>query len=184
MMVGELRTQLAAAGTRLAGAGLIRGSEGNLSARIDAESCVVTSTGSSTGRLDFRELVVVRLDGGEIPARATSEAHLHLDLYRRRPEIMAIVHAHPPAVLCLAEQGRLPDVLKLEDDEQLVGRPVEVAYFPEGSSDLAEAVAAALDDACACVLLDHGAVTVGATVEQALGRMLSLERAAARSAGR
>ena len=67
---------------------------------------------------------------------------------------------------------------------QLFGRPVEVAYFPEGSSALADAVAAALADACACVLLDHGAVTVGATIEQALGRMLSLERAAARSAGR
>ena len=184
MMLGELRTQLAAAGARLAGAGLIRESEGNLSARIDAKSCVVTSTGSSTGGLDFRELVVVRLDGGEIPARATSEARLHLDLYRRRPEVMAIVHAHPPAVLRLAEKGWLPDALKLEDDEQLFGHPVEVAYFPEGSSALAEAVAAALADACACVLLDHGAVTVGATVEQALRRMLSLERAAIRSAGR
>ena len=181
MMVGELRAQLAAAGARLAAAGLVRDSEGNLSGRIDPRSCVVTATGAVLGQLRFSELVVLRLDSRGISDRATSEAGLHLDLYRRKAEGMAVVHAHPPAVLRLAKEGRLPDRRKLEEGEQLFGRVVEVSHFKEGSSALADAVVAALEEASACVLLGHGAVTVGASVEQALRRMLYLERAAART---
>lgn len=180
MMVGELRAQIAAAGVRLASVGLVRGSEGNLSARIDRERCLVTPTGSVTGRLGAGELLVMRIDGKDTPERATSEAELHLELYRRRAEVMAIAHAHPPMVLRLAAGGRLPDCHILDEEERVFGKVVEVEHFGEGSSELAYAVAAALTDATACVLRDHGAVTVGADIDQALKRMLFLERAAVR----
>jgi L-fuculose-phosphate aldolase len=180
MMVGELRAQIVAAGVRLASVGLVRGSEGNLSARIDRESCLVTPTGSVTGRLGAGELLVTRVDGKGAPERATSEAELHLELYRRRAEVMAIVHAHPPMVLRMAAGGRLPDCHALDERERVFGEVVDVERFDEGSSELANAVAAALTNATACVLRDHGAVTVGADVDQALRRMLFLERAAVR----
>jgi len=180
MMVGELRGQLVAAGVRLASVGLVRGSEGNLSARIDRERCLVTPTGSVTGRLGAGELLVMPIDGRDTPERATSEAELHLELYRRRAEIMAIVHAHPPMVLRLAMDGQLPDSQVLDEGERVFGKVVDVEHFEEGSSELAVAAAAALTDASACVLRDHGAVTVGTDVDQALRRMLFLERAAVR----
>ena len=181
MMVGELRAQLAAAGARLAAAGLVRDSEGNLSARVDWRSCLVTATGAELGRLRFSELVAVPLDSHERPHGATSEVALHLGLYHSRRDVAAVVHAHPPTVLRLAAEGKLPDRRTLEDDEQLFGRVVEVPHLREGSEALAQAVMSALAEASSCVLVDHGAVTVGRSVEEALRRMLSFERAAART---
>jgi ribulose-5-phosphate 4-epimerase/fuculose-1-phosphate aldolase len=81
----------------------------------------------------------------------------------------------------LARAGHLPDPRLLEADERLFGQVLQVAHLEEGSRALAMAVGTALANSVACVLLDHGAVTVGETVESALRRMLFLERAAARS---
>ena len=129
-------------------------------------------------------MVEVSLDRGKIPRRASSEVKMHIEIYRRRPEVEAIVHAHPPSVLRLAREGRLPDAAFLDDGGTGFGSVFEVPYFEEGSSALATTAAAALENASACVLLNHGAVTVGATVGEALRRMLQLERAASRSGGR
>jgi L-fuculose-phosphate aldolase len=183
MLAGDLHTQLTAAGARLAAAGLVRGSEGNLSVRIEGGRCLVTPTGGVTGRLTGADMVEVTLDGTGVPQRASSEVRLHLEVYRRRPDVGAIVHAHPPRVLRLARDGRLPDPRLLGPGHQVFGRVVEVPYYEEGSTILAKTAAAALVDVSACVLLDHGAVTIGGTVESALRRMLNLERAAVRTSG-
>jgi len=184
MLAGDLHTQLVAAGARLAAAGLVRASEGNLSARTGGRHCLVTPTGGVTGRLRGADMVEVPLDRGMMPRRASSEVKMHIEIYRGRPDVEAIVHAHPPWVLRLAREGRSPDPAFLAEDGAGFGMVVEVPYFEEGSSALATTAAAALENASACVLLDHGAVTVGATVGDALRRMLWLERAAARSGGR
>ena len=181
MLAGDLHTQLVAAGARLAAAGLVRQSEGNLSVRIGGGRCLVTPTGGVTGRLTGADIVEVGLDRGKVPRRATSEIQLHLEVYRKRPDVGAIVHAHPPLVVQLSREGRLPDPMRLEEEERIFGRVVEVPYSEEGSRALAATAAAGLETAFACVLADHGAVTVGGTVEDALRRMLSLERAAART---
>jgi L-fuculose-phosphate aldolase len=181
MLTGELVAQLTAAGSRLAAAGLVRASEGNLSVRIDSRRCLVTPAGGVTGRLSGADLVEVPLDGAPVSAWASSEVHLHIEVYRRRPDVGAVVHAHPPRVVQLARAGHLPDPRLLEADERLFGQVLQVAHLEEGSRALAMAVGTALANSVACVLLDHGAVTVGETVESALRRMLFLERAAARS---
>ncbi len=180
MLAGDLHTQLVAAGARLAAAGLVRASEGNVSARLSPSTCLVTPTGSITGRMTGAELLEVAIDGRNLSPRATSEVQLHLEVYRRRPDVAAIVHAHPPRVLHLAAAGRLPDNSFLDEDEIVFGGVLAAPYFSEGTRALAVAGADALADSTACVLLDHGAVSVGNTLEVALARMLNLERAAAR----
>jgi L-fuculose-phosphate aldolase len=108
---------------------------------------------------------------------------MHIEIYRVRPDVEAVVHAHPPRVLALARDGRLPDISSFGSEGCRFGEIIEVAYFEEGSRALAAATAAALREAPACVLMHHGAVTVGGTVERALERMVRLERAAARTRG-
>ena len=180
MLSGEIHTQLVAAGARLATAGLVRASEGNLSARLDCRTCLVTPTGSVTGRMRGAELIEVAIDDGRLSPRATSEVQMHLEIYRRRPDVTAIVHAHPPQVLRLAGTGKLPESTYLDEDEIVFGTVRGAPYFEEGSLALARAAADALADSAACVLFDHGAVAVGPSVEVALARMLNLERAAVR----
>jgi L-fuculose-phosphate aldolase len=178
--MGEIdpRAQLIAVGERLAGAGLVRESEGNLSIRLGDASCVVTSTGSDLGRLDPSELVEVPIEGTTIPSGATSEARLHLELYRLRPDVGAIVHAHPPRLLRLDAEGKLPVWRRLEDRGKMLGSVVAVPHHAEGTLALAQATAGALRSARACVLQKHGAVTVGPSLMAAFIRMLDLERAA------
>lgn len=172
------RAQLITVGERLAEAGLVRESEGNLSIRLDDSSCMVTSAGSNLGRLDPSELVQVPIEGTTIPSAATSEARLHLELYRLRPDVGAIVHAHPPRLLRLDAEGKLPIWRRLEDHGKMLGSVVAVPYHAEGTLALAEATAGALRSARACVLQKHGAVTVGPSLMAAFVRMLDLERAA------
>ena len=174
----DQRAQLIAVGERLAAAGLVRESEGNLSIRLGDSRCVVTSTGSDLGRLDPSELVEVPIEATTIPSGATSEAQLHLELYRLRPDVGAIVHAHPPRLLQLDAEGKLPIWRRLEDRGKLLGSVVAVPYHAEGTLALARATAVALRSAKACVLQKHGAVTVGPSLMAAFVRMLDLERAA------
>ena len=172
------RTQLIAVGERLAAAGLVRESEGNLSIRTGDSFCVVTSTGSDLGSLDPSELIEVPIEATAIPPGARSEARLHLELYRIRPDVSAIVHAHPPRLLRLDAEGKLPVWRRLEDRGKMLGSVVAVPYHAEGTLALARATAGALRTARACVLRRHGAVTVGPSLMAAFVRMLDLERAA------
>jgi len=178
MIWGKARDQLVAVGERLAVAKLVRHSEGNLSLRIDESRFLVTTTGSDLGRLEPTDLVEVNLEASAVPPRATSEVHLHLEIYRRRADVLAIVHAHPPRLLRLDAAGGLPRSRIIEDRGKMLGRIVSAAYFEEGSLALATAAADALMRANACVLCGHGAVTVGPSLMQAYVRMLDLERAA------
>jgi L-fuculose-phosphate aldolase len=177
-MKADPSEQLIAVGQRLAAAALVRESEGNLSIRLDDTRCVMTSAGSELGNLRSGELVEVDLGTDGIPAGATSEAQLHLELYRNRPDIGAIVHAHPPRLLQLDAEGKLPVWRRLEDRGKKLGAIVAVPYHEEGTRALARATSGALRTARACVLRQHGAVTVGPTLMAAFVRMLDLERAA------
>jgi L-fuculose-phosphate aldolase len=170
--------QLIAVGERLAAAGLVRESEGNLSIRLGELCCLMTATGTNLGGLDAADFVEASLEGSDVPPGATSEAQLHLELYRRRPDLGAVVHAHPPRLLRLDAEGRLPVWRRLEDRGRMLGAVVAVPYHAEGTLALARATADALRTAKACVLREHGAVTVGPTLMAAFVRMLDLERAA------
>lgn len=178
MIWGEARDQLVAVGERLAAAKLVRHSEGNLSLRIDETRLLVTATGSDLGRLEPTDLVEVDLEASAVPARATSEVRLHIEIYRRRPDAAAIVHAHPPQLLRLDANGGFPRSRIIEDRGRMLGRVVSAAHFQEGSLALAEAAGSALARANACVLCGHGAVTLGSSLMRAFVRMLDLERAA------
>jgi len=178
MSEADPRSQLIAVGERLAAAGLVRESEGNLSIRLGESRCVVTSSGSNLGKLSPSDLIEIPLEATTIPGGASSESQLHLELYRIRADIDAIVHAHPPRLLQLDAAGKLPVWRRLEDRGKMLGAVVAVPYFAEGTLALAEATASALRSAKACVLQKHGAVTVGPSLMAAFVRMLDLERAA------
>lgn len=174
----RLRLQLVSAGAALASSGVILSGEGNLSARLDDGHCLITPAGLDKGRLNPRDMVVVPLDWSRVPHRASSESRLHVSIYRRFSAIQAVVHAHPPQVQALDGTDRVPDCRLLTEGQQLLGRVAWVQSLDPGSDALAVEVAAALEQAPACILDRHGAVTVGSSVEEALRRMLLLERLA------
>jgi L-fuculose-phosphate aldolase len=169
------REQLAAAGRRLAAAGLVLGTAGNLSAR-GGEHVAITPTGAVLERLEPEQVSVVDLRGrlvdGEL--EPTSEADLHLGVHRRYAP-GAVVHTHAPmatALACVLDE-ELPCV---HYQMLLLGGPVRVArYATFGTPELADAVVEALEGRTAALMASHGAVTLGADVEGAVEASLLLE---------
>ena len=173
-----LRLSLVAGGQELAAEELIQPGEGNLSARIDRDTFLVTPTASDKSRLEVGDLIEVEVSGRQTPQRASSEVWMHRAIYQAFPTIHAVVHAHPVKVVALAEDGDTPNPALLAKGGTVLDRVAWVENYPRGSRSLAAAVAQGLAAAPACVLAGHGAVTVGATVEQAVLRMIRLERLA------
>lgn len=178
-MRGEARqrAELVAVGAALERQGLVRGGEGNLSCRLDGGWVLLTPRGVRKGRLAGAALLRASLDE-PLPPAASSEAALHLEVYRRVPAAGAIVHAHPPAVLALSlgwPDNPAPDVSLLPEGEAVLGAVAVVPALAPGSRELAAAAAAALASAPAAVMLHHGAVATGQTPQQALERLELLE---------
>ena len=101
-MLEAERDAVAAAARRLAGAGLVIGTAGNVSARAQ-ELVAVSPTGAALQDLEASDIAVVDLDGTHVdgPRPATSELELHLGIYRRY-EAGAVVHTHAPMATALA----------------------------------------------------------------------------------
>ena len=166
---------------RLYERGLVAGQDGNVSVRLGADRLLVTPAGASKGELRADELVEVDLDGAPLrPARGrpSSELRMHLRIYRERPDVGAVVHAHPPTATGFGVAGEdllapvLPEVMVL-----LGGVPL-VPFAPPGGDALADAVAAHVASHDAVLLANHGATTLGPTLAVAHQRMESLEHAA------
>jgi L-fuculose-phosphate aldolase len=159
---------------RMAADGLVVGTAGNVSARA-GDLIAITPTAVPYGDLSAEQVGVHRLDGApvEAPLAPTSELPLHLAAYWAT-NAAAVVHTHPvaaTALSCVVDQ-----VPPVHYYVAMFGDSVPVAeYAPYGSRELADRTAAALRGRTACLLANHGAVTVGADLAQAYQRTQYLE---------
>jgi L-fuculose-phosphate aldolase len=167
---------LCAAGRRLDALGLVPARDGNLSARIGRDRLLVTPTGVRKRELTPDRLVEVDLSGTlRGSGKASSELGMHLIVYRLREDVEAVVHAHPPTALGFACAGRgLTDCLMPEVAVALGAVPL-TPYATPGTPELEEAIRGSVLDHDAFLLQNHGAVTMGSSVDQALDRMETLE---------
>jgi L-fuculose-phosphate aldolase len=182
----DILRSLIAAGRRLDDLGLVPARDGNLSARVSDRTLLVTVTGVRKRDLDPDAFVEVDLQGNPIRAarpggslgRASTELGLHLAVYRRRPDVEAVVHAHPPVAVGFATAGLgLTECLMPEAAVHLGSVPL-TPYATPGTPELEAAVTDTVPGHDAFLLANHGAVTVGASVDQALERMETLEHLA------
>ncbi len=166
------------AGRRLAERGLIAGAEGNLSARCAVDRVLVTPAARGKGELEPGDLVEVDLDGrARGGGQPSTELALHLAILVARPDVGAVVHAHPPAATGFAAAGVALDGAFLPELAAL-GSVGLVPYAAPGTAALAEAVRPYATRHEALLLANHGAVTMGRTAEEAEQRMESLEQGA------
>jgi len=182
--VSALRAALAhdliRAGRVLERRGLIVASEGNLSARITPDRVLITRRGRRIGDLtprDFVDLALAEPLDSQGRAAASTEHRTHLAAYTARPDIEALVHAHPPGLCAFGVRGEPPSLRALDEARDAIHALSVVPYAPSGTETLARSVAAALtgqDGAPASdvlILRSHGALAVGGSVEEALARL-------------
>ncbi|MFI5165512.1 MAG: class II aldolase/adducin family protein [Thermoanaerobaculales bacterium] len=164
------RAEIVAVGAALSRQGLVRNREGNISCRLGDGHVLITPRGTDKGRLVAADLILVEF-AAPLPSAASSEASLHLETYRLCPDLVALVHAHPPHVLALDGVGALPDAAGMPEAEALLGRVGRVPLFPPASAELALACARVLRRTPVAVLARHGLVAGGADLWQALSRI-------------
>jgi len=166
---------------QLAAQGLIAGRDGNLSVRLSAGRVLVTPSGFIKSLVTPADMVEVDLDGKPLrrtSRKPTSELELHLRILRHRPDVHAVVHAHPPAATGFAVAGQTIPGNLLPELIFVVGPVPLVPFGMPGTPELGDRVVPYLKGHDALLLASHGAVTLGATLDEAWIRMESLEHAA------
>lgn len=165
---------------QLAAQGLIAGQDGNLSVRLGPDRVLVTPRGLIKALVRPADMVEVDMRGRRRRGRRnpTSELDLHLRILARRPDIGAVVHAHPPVATGYAVAGQRLQIFVLPELILQCGEVPLVPYGAPGTPELADRLEPHLAGHDAWLLANHGAVTVGATLDAAWIRMESLEHAA------
>jgi L-fuculose-phosphate aldolase len=152
-------------------------SGGNLSLRDEEGNVWITPTRVDKGSLRREDIVRVRKDGtveGLHPP--SSELPLHLAIYRARPEIRGVVHAHPVALVAFSVVHEVPNTRLFHKARTVCGEVGFAPYELPGSEALARNVENTFRQGCACAILEnHGVVTGGGSIQEAFHRFETLE---------
>jgi len=152
--------------------GLVIGTWGNVSARVEGEPyMVITPSGMDYETLTVEDMIVVDWERNVVEGefKPSVETPLHLEIYRKRPDISAVVHVHSPWATAFAVAGQHIPVI-LEETAQVIGHEVGIAaYAPCGSKQLAKNVVQALgEEKIAILLANHGLIGLGEDTASAL----------------
>lgn len=178
----ELRGEVARVGRRMSEAGLVMGTEGNVSALTPEGNALITPSGLDYALMEPEDVVLVNLDGDVLEGsfEPSAETPMHTGIYRSRPEARGIVHTHArysTTLACLGwEIPPLHYMLAVLSEE---GRVPIARYATYGTDELARNAAQALGGSHrACLLRNHGTIAVGASVSEAYSRTELLEEMA------
>ena len=174
----RLRCDLVEVGRRLYARALIGGNEGNLSVRV-GDTLFVTPAGVCKGFLDPTMIVRTDLNGKPLDGgRASTEVLMHTAIYRRRPDVTAVVHAHPPTATAFAVADIPLDRPLIAEAVVTLGEVPVIPYGMPSTSELAQNVGDAICGAQAILMANHGALAVGDSIWRAWERMETLEQLA------
>lgn len=154
---------------RLYAKGLTTCSGGNISLRVGEDLVLVTPSALDKGELQADEVVLVRMDGENLTPKykPTIEAGMHLEVLRRRPEMMAVVHAHPAFATAFACMDEELDITLSSEVFCMVDIIAQAGFAPPGTEELAGIVGEAMGGADVALMHNHGVITVGATLLKA-----------------
>lgn len=165
----KLKEQMCDIGRRIWLKGFCAGNEGNHSYRIGENKVLCTPTGISKGNLKPDDICVVDMEGKQLSGsrKRTSEILLHLEIYKARTDVKAVIHSHPPHATAFAVAGvELPTCIHPEA-EVFLG-PVRTAkYVTPGDKRLGESILPYVKDSNTIVLESHGVVCFSPNLEQA-----------------
>ena len=173
----ETATKLVEIAKRLYSKNMNAALGGNVSIRLGDE-IVITPAGINKGFMTEGDGVVVDIEGNKLRGNGTpsSEGKMHYEIYRLRPDVQAIIHAHPPFAVGFALAHRdLPDDI-LPEATILLGRVPCLPYVTPSTIELAREVALGLVHRNVAFMANHGAIVVGSDLEEAYNRMELLEQ--------
>ena len=157
--------------------GLVAAMDGNLSVRLANGNILSTPTLMSKGLIEADDLVIVDSDGRRLNGSrdVSSEIAMHVLIYRKRPDIGAVVHAHPPTATGFAAAGLALDRALCAELIVTLGSVPLASYETPGTPELAEALAPLVADHDAILMANHGVVTYGVDMLNAYMNMETVE---------
>ena len=160
---------------------LISGKSGNISSRINGASgdfIAITPTLKSLAGLKAEDIVLVDLDGNILSdGKPSSEVNMHLEIYKKREDVKAIVHTHSPYATGFAFSDK--KIKRLEGFGE-IKKPYlpSIEYEKPGSSELAESASKGIGDSDVLVLKNHGVICVGENLKEAESLAVFVEESA------
>ena len=156
-----LRAQIVEVGRRLYARGYIASNDGNISARLDDDRLLMTPKSVSKGFMTPDMMVITDLDGRKLAGDRdpSSELQMHLEVYRQRPDVEAVVHAHPPTATGFAVAGIPLDRAVLAEVVTTLGSIPIAEYATPSTAELPEAVRKYIKAHDGMLLANHGALT-------------------------
>ncbi|OXM85646.1 class II aldolase/adducin family protein [Paenibacillus rigui] len=149
---------------RIYGYGMTTTSGGNLSILDENGDIWITPAGVDKGSLNRNDMVCVKPDGQIIGNhKPSSEYPFHELIYRKRPDIKAVVHAHPPALVAFSIVRKIPNLHLLPNDHLICGEVGMAEYALPGSTQLGENIASVFEQGATTVMLENHGVVIGGT---------------------
>jgi L-fuculose-phosphate aldolase len=177
MSVESLRADIVEVGRRLYARAYTASNDGNISVRIAADRLLMTPKSVCKGFMTPDMMCVTDLNGKKISGDRdpSSEALMHLEVYRQRPDVNAVVHAHPPIATGFAVAGIPLDRAVLAEVLTTLGSIPLAEYATPSTSELPEAIRKYIKAHDGMLLANHGALTVGTDLFSAYYKMETIE---------
>ena len=143
--------------------GMTTTSGGNLSIMDDEGNIWITPAGVDKGTLSRHDIICVKPDGTCIgPHRPSSELPFHAAIYKMRPDLKAVLHAHPPALVSFSIARKCPDLNLMPSVRKMCPEVQIAVYAVPGSEELGENIGKCFEEGCDIVLLENHGVCIGA----------------------
>ena len=171
------RADIVEVGRRMYARGYVASNDGNISIKLDDDTILTTPKSVSKGFMTPDMMVVVDLDGRKLRGSrdASSELLMHLEVYRNRPDVRAVVHAHPPTATGFAVAGIPLDRAVLAEVVTTLGSIPIAEYGTPSTPELPAAVRKYIKAYDGLLLANHGALTIGGDVYSAYYKMETIE---------
>ncbi|MGH9734042.1 MAG: class II aldolase/adducin family protein [Candidatus Acidiferrales bacterium] len=176
----EHRREICEVGRWIYDRGYVAGTDGNISVRLDSRRILTSPTCLNKGMMTPDDLVIIDYDGAKVSGdrKPSSEMGMHLLIYRRRPDVSAICHAHPPTATGYAAAGIALNRAILAELVVTLGCVPLARYGTPGTPELAAAIEPLVQNHDAMLLANHGVVAYGHDLLTAFFRMDTVEHSA------
>lgn len=174
-----LRQNILEIGRRIYEKGFVAANDGNISVRLDERRILATPTGVSKGFMKSGQLAIVDLEGKHLSGgKPSTELPMHLFVYRERPDVSAVVHAHPPFSTAFATAGLALDKCVFAEIIVTIGSVPLAEYGTPSTDELPNSLKPYIHKHDAFLLSNHGVVTVGKELFDAYYKLERVEHTA------
>ncbi len=160
--------------------GFVSVTDGNLSIRLDEDRVMITPSGLPKGEMELESPIIIDMNGSKLEGggKPSSEGKLHLEVFHLRPDVRAVIHAHPPKCIAFTVAGLPIDTCLLPEVVVTLGAIPTSNYATPTTEEVPESIRPHIAKSNAVMMARHGSLTVGNTLQEAFRLLEKMEHCA------